>query len=181
MRVLGVSRGLRLTPRLTVCVVISFMTLSLSLSGFQMSRQQRPNGVEPLWLKLMTGKPLKAGGPPTLVTPRMFGDLLFPSPGRKAGDRWAYLDINQKTLSALLGCFEALNCGPNQDKIVLLQSFHFRGVLNGWVAGEDTWAKSTVCDRIPGLQCYALVIHSAGPNSIGLGSRSSRLHVPLHP
>ena len=70
-----------------------------------------------------------------------------------------FVEVNHVTLSSLMLCLELSNCKPNQDKgevapimrprfvsvadgicsVVLLQWFHFRGALTGWVMGEDIW------------------------------------------
>ncbi|KAF9513443.1 hypothetical protein BS47DRAFT_1372531 [Hydnum rufescens UP504] len=46
-------------------------------------------------------------------------------------------------MRALLRCLESSNCRKNQDKVVLLGSFHFRLALRGQNGGEQMWARST--------------------------------------
>ncbi|KZP09351.1 glycosyltransferase family 18 protein [Athelia psychrophila] len=56
----------------------------------------------------------------------------------------SYVGETNKALRELLRCMEFASCGPNQQKVVILQSAHFRFALAGWVGGEQMWARSTV-------------------------------------
>ncbi|KAF8344118.1 uncharacterized protein EI90DRAFT_46056 [Cantharellus anzutake] len=55
-----------------------------------------------------------------------------------------YIEDNHASLASLMTCLELSNCKPNQDKVVILQWFHFRGALVGWVMGENIWTRSTI-------------------------------------
>ncbi|KAF8311214.1 hypothetical protein DL93DRAFT_2061318 [Clavulina sp. PMI_390] len=49
------------------------------------------------------------------------------------------MDENHRTLMKLFNCIEEDNCEPNQGKVVILNSYHFKGGLWGWTSGEDIW------------------------------------------
>ncbi|KAF7303981.1 hypothetical protein MIND_00629100 [Mycena indigotica] len=71
-----------------------------------------------------------------------FAHYLFPVNDPEHADIWEL--ENRRTVQALFTCLEESNCAENQTKVVLLDSFHFRGALLGWDGGEDLWARSTV-------------------------------------
>ncbi|KZP33614.1 glycosyltransferase family 18 protein [Athelia psychrophila] len=47
-------------------------------------------------------------------------------------------------IRSLFRCIELDNCLPNQNKVVILDSYHFLGAWSGWNSGEDMWARSTI-------------------------------------
>ncbi|EIM87562.1 uncharacterized protein STEHIDRAFT_96739 [Stereum hirsutum FP-91666 SS1] len=60
-------------------------------------------------------------------------DTVFPELDKS--DSWS--NENNKAIRDLFRCIESGNCVENQEKVVILGSFHFRGALTGWVGGED--------------------------------------------
>ncbi|KAJ7763258.1 hypothetical protein B0H14DRAFT_3510672 [Mycena olivaceomarginata] len=79
------------------------------------------------------------------ITPRPTGpSLLFPASLDPPADDHSWLAHNARATAALFRCLERANCAPNQTKVVILQGWHFRGVLDGYLGGEGIWANSTV-------------------------------------
>ncbi|KAI0318456.1 hypothetical protein OF83DRAFT_21938 [Amylostereum chailletii] len=80
---------------------------------------------------------------PDVVRPTVPKEL-FPEysdvPRPDGRQRWE--GLNNKALSRMLSCMMNGECVENQDKIVILSSFHFVGGVEGWVGGEDVWARS---------------------------------------
>ena len=85
------------------------------------------------------------------------------------GSKW--MALTHRNMLALVNCLETGDCKPNQDKgecirgveaiirtyastiVVILGSYHFRMQNeDGWNAGEQIWARSTVCSNI--LACF---------------------------
>ncbi|KAI0317949.1 hypothetical protein OF83DRAFT_84019 [Amylostereum chailletii] len=83
--------------------------------------------------------------PPPPISKYNISELWFPVTETHRLDghpRWEA--ENNAALSSLLICMQKNDCEPNQDKVVILSSFHFKGAVNGWTAGEDVWARSTI-------------------------------------
>ncbi|KAJ7181615.1 hypothetical protein C8R43DRAFT_1170653, partial [Mycena crocata] len=58
----------------------------------------------------------------------------------------SWVGHNQRTFGEIFQCLGSsqVECKQNQTKVVILGSYHFHAVLDGHVAGEEIWAKSTV-------------------------------------
>jgi len=82
------------------------------------------------------------GQPQLSTATKKLGQSLFPVSNSGSTDSW--IGENHKMLGSLFRCIELSNCGPNQEKVIILTSFHFLGAFRGWVSGEDIWARSTV-------------------------------------
>ncbi|WVW80125.1 hypothetical protein I302_102100 [Kwoniella bestiolae CBS 10118] len=52
--------------------------------------------------------------------------------------------LNAPALERLAHCIETNTCGRDEEKVVLLASFHFNNAMTGGTSGEDIWAKSTL-------------------------------------
>ncbi|KAJ7100403.1 hypothetical protein C8R44DRAFT_716506 [Mycena epipterygia] len=74
------------------------------------------------------------------VTP----SLLFPTSLDPPADDRSWHAHNARATAALFRCLERADCAPNQTKVVILQGWHFRAVLDGYLGGEGIWARSTV-------------------------------------
>jgi len=85
------------------------------------------------------------GGDPTDPASKDALSAWFPYTDKRRADGWPHWEAeNHKALKSLLACTLQENCKPNQDKVVILASYHFRGGLVGWVGGEDIWAQSVM-------------------------------------
>ncbi|WOO84839.1 uncharacterized protein LOC62_06G008356 [Vanrija pseudolonga] len=51
---------------------------------------------------------------------------------------------NHNALARLAHCIESGTCGPHEQEIVILASYHFGGVYEGRMGGEEVWADSTI-------------------------------------
>ncbi|KAJ7792353.1 hypothetical protein B0H14DRAFT_2470173 [Mycena olivaceomarginata] len=79
------------------------------------------------------------------ITPPPTGpSLLFPASLDPPADDRSWHAHNARATAALFRCLERADCAPNQTKVVILQGWHFRGVLEGYLGGEGIWANSTV-------------------------------------
>ncbi|KAJ6470274.1 hypothetical protein C8R47DRAFT_1055004 [Mycena vitilis] len=70
--------------------------------------------------------------------------LLFPPNLDPPADDHSWHAHNARATMALFRCLEHADCAPNQTKVVILQGWHFRAVLEGYLGGEGVWARSTV-------------------------------------
>nr|XP_019012094.1 uncharacterized protein I206_02933 [Kwoniella pini CBS 10737]OCF50875.1 hypothetical protein I206_02933 [Kwoniella pini CBS 10737] len=52
--------------------------------------------------------------------------------------------MNRPALERLAHCIETNTCGKDEEKVVLLASFHFNNAIHGGTSGEDIWARSTL-------------------------------------
>ncbi|WVQ79142.1 hypothetical protein IAT38_001237 [Cryptococcus sp. DSM 104549] len=50
--------------------------------------------------------------------------------------------MNTPALDRLATCIESDSCGPGEETVVILASFHFNNALGGRTSGEDIWAMS---------------------------------------
>jgi len=83
------------------------------------------------------------------ANPTELSQTLFPVSNPENNRSW--VGENHKMLQALFRCIELSNCGPNQKKVVILDSFQFRLELTGSTGGENIWARSTVQISVLGI------------------------------
>ncbi|KAJ7291569.1 hypothetical protein C8J57DRAFT_218447 [Mycena rebaudengoi] len=88
------------------------------------------------WPDKFTGQAPAKPSQRVLVSTALFGDPL------DSGNSW--IAENERTIKALFSCIEELNCGPNQQHVVILGASPFRGVLGSENGGEAIWANSTI-------------------------------------
>nr|XP_018264695.1 uncharacterized protein I303_02872 [Kwoniella dejecticola CBS 10117]OBR86853.1 hypothetical protein I303_02872 [Kwoniella dejecticola CBS 10117] len=75
-------------------------------------------------------------------------------------DKRAARGMNRPALERLAHCIETNTCGRDEEKVVLLASFHFNNAITGGTSGEDIWARSTL-EALHSLN-YTL-LYSFGP------------------
>ncbi|KAJ7333319.1 hypothetical protein DFH08DRAFT_966150 [Mycena albidolilacea] len=79
------------------------------------------------------------------ITPRPTGpSLLFPASLDPSADDPSWHAHNARATAALFRCLERADCTPNQTKVVILQAWHFRAVLDGYQSREVIWVQSTL-------------------------------------
>ncbi|KAK4686065.1 hypothetical protein P7C73_g4063, partial [Tremellales sp. Uapishka_1] len=60
-------------------------------------------------------------------------------------DKWRFgRNFNGPALQRLADCMESDSCGPGEENVVILATFHFGNAKQGMAGGEDIWAHSTI-------------------------------------
>ncbi|KAK6907327.1 hypothetical protein I203_101319 [Kwoniella mangroviensis CBS 8507] len=91
-----------------------------------------------IWLGLSDGRDRKTEARKIRQLGELFHQRFNITEGRFART------LNAPALERLAHCIETNTCGKDEEKVVILASFHFNNAMTGGTSGEDIWAKSTL-------------------------------------